>query len=236
MQYLYIAITVLTLFTDYFKGLFRSREMKLLAVGVVLYVIYSNLKNKEKKSELEGNMANSDEGKLAVKLFQAIQPIMQFKIPLLGYTPVYASKKDVADLAYTIGQKGLYQKVAEAYKLLYEIDLSKHLEQNFAFDTFTEAHDNGRGKVGGYTNGKGIFIREGKRYRAYENWRLRETTSPYKAVGQTEPGEVYEVQTIFQAPINGTTALVAIVKIVKGGLTMPFWERVIAIDAFYAAG
>lgn len=209
--------------------------MKILAVGVVLYVIYSNLRAKERKAELEGNLANKEEGVLAVKLFEAIQPIMQFKIPLLGYTPVYANKKDLADLAYTVGQKGLYSKVADAYKTLHEIGLSEHLKQNFGFDTFTEAHDRGRGKVGGYANGKGLFVREDKRYRAYENWRLRETTSPYKAIGQTEPGEVYEVQTIFTAPINGANTRVATVKIVKGGITMPFWERVIAIDAFYQA-
>lgn len=236
MHYVYIAITVLTLFTDYMKGLFKSREMKILAVGVIVYVIYSNLKAKERKAELEGNLANKEEGVLAVKLFEAIQPILQFKIPILGYTPVYASKKDLADLAYTIGQKNIYEKVADAYKLLYEITLSEHLEQNFGFDTFTEAHDRGRGKVGGYTNDKGLFVREGKRYRAYENWRLRETTIPYKAVGQTEPGEIYEVQTIFTAPINGANALVATVKIVKGGITMPFWERVLSIDAFYTEG
>lgn len=235
MHYVYIAITVLTLFTDYMKGLFKSREMKILAVGVIVYVIYANLRGREKKANLEANLANKEEGILAVKLFKAIQPILQFQIPLLGYTPVYANKKELADLAYTIGQKGLYSKVADAYKTLYEITLSEHLKQNFGFDAFMEAHDRGRGKVGGYTNSKGLFVREGKRYRAYENWRLRETTSPYKVVGQTEPGEIYEVQTIFQTSINGASTLVAIVKIVKGGIAMPFWERVLAIDSFYAS-
>lgn len=236
MHYVYIAITVLTLFTDYFKGLFRSREMKILAVGVILYVIYSNLRARERKAALEGNMANKEEGVLAVKLFQAIQPILQFKIPVLGYTPVYASKKELADLAYTTGQKNIYAKVSDAYKTLYEIGLSEHLKQNFGFDTFMQAYDKGRGKVGGYTNSKGLFVREGKRYRAYENWRLRDTTSPYPQSGITEPGEIYEVQTIFQASINGVSTLVAIVKIVKGGIAMPFWERVLAIDAFYTEG
>lgn len=236
MHYVYIAITVLTLFTDYMKGLFKSREMKILAVGVIVYIIYANLRGREKKANLEANMANKEEGILAVKLFKAIQPILQFQIPLLGYTPVYANKKELADLAYTIGQKGLYSKVADAYKTLYEITLSEHLKQNFGFDAFMEAHDRGRGKIGGYTNGKGIFVREGKRYQAYENWGIRDTTSPYPLTDTTKPGEIYEIQTIFRAPIKGVSTLVAIVKIVKGGITMPFWERVIAIDAFFREG
>lgn len=233
MQYVTIAVTVLTLFTDLFKGMFRSREMKILAVGVVVYIIYSNLAAREKKADLESNLADKEEGVFAVKLFDAIQPILQFKIPVFGYTPVVVSRRTLEELAYSIGKKGIYSKVADAYKTLYDIALVDHLKNNSGFDTFTEYYDKGRGKVGGYTNGKGIFVREGKRYRAYENWRLRDTDSPYAALGVTEAGEVYEVGTIFTAALNGVNTRVATVKIVKAGITMPFWTRVLSIDAFY---
>lgn len=233
MQYVVVIVSILTLLKDSLAELFKSKAARFILICVIVYILYSVTIKQEQKDELNGDLVNREEGVLAVSVFAALQPILQFKIPAVGYFPVYPNKKDLQELAYTIGQKNIYAKVSEAYKTLYGIELSKHLSNNGAIDYFTEYHTKGKAGEGGKTNGRGLFVREGKRYYPYGNWMLRDTAAPYGQDGITEAGEVYEIVKIITLNLNGNYANYARVKIVKNGFAMPLWERLLAIDSFY---
>jgi hypothetical protein len=251
MQYAYIFIAIFTLFSEQLGKAFKSKEVKLLAVSLVAYVLYQ----KTKSSELKDEAKKTSEGLLAIRLNDAFHPYLNFKIPFLGYLSDGTNETLVKSLALEIGKTNTLAKVKEAYKILYEIDLDEELISEGVLELFTENYKAGlagktpvsvpstifndpvfNGTVSGNqrVNATGLKITVGDKYIVKGGVNLRDTKNPYPPLGTTSAGEVYQCQAHYKLTLKGVTYQVAKVNYMLFGYLPSPTDYFIVINAFTA--
>lgn len=251
MQYAYIFIAIFTLFSEQLGKAFKSKEVKLLAVTLVAYVLYQ----KTKSSELKDEAKKTPEGLLAIRLNDAFHPYLNFKIPFLGYLADGTDETLVKSLALEIGKTNTLAKVKKAYKIIYEIDLDEELISEGVLDLFTENYKAGlagktpvtksnsvlndpifNGTVTGNVrvNSSGLNITVGQKYYVKSGVNLRDTKKPYTPLGTTSTGEVYQCQAHYKLTLQGVTYQVAKVNFMLFGYTPSPVDYFIVINAFTA--
>lgn len=246
MQYLYIGAVVLGLVTDFFRDLFKAKEMKILAIGIAIYFIYNILRKREITQKAKDNIINP-ENSLATRLFNAMHPVFITPIPFIGHLPDGTNKNEVKAAAYEIGQRNNYKKVSEAYTALFNLQLDKELQSENVFDLFNQEFNKGRLNPGEITtvttatrlnstvltNTRGFRLEVGKRYITGGAYYLRNTNNTTIVEGQTVPNQTYH--------INGFVDYYIGTKQVKGARVSPvnfgiswgiFTEQIVSLDAF----
>lgn len=251
MQYAYIFIAIFTLFSEQLGKAFKSKEVKLLAVSLVAYVLYQ----KTKSSELKDEAKKTPEGLLAIRLNDAFHPYLNFKIPFLGYLADGTDETLVKSLALEIGKTNTLAKVKEAYKILYDIDLDEELISEGVLDLFTENYKAGlAGKTPdsvpstifndpdftGANNGNkrtnisGLIIEVGQNYVAKGGVNLRDTNNPFAPLKTTQAGDIYRIQAHYKLTLKGVTYQVAKVNYMLFGYLPSPTDYFIVINAFTA--
>ncbi len=77
-QYLIIGFAILTFFKESLQGLWKSKEVKFVVVGLLAYYFYSSQKKKEDTAAIISTLPNSDGGftpKGCIMLFTRLQPL-----------------------------------------------------------------------------------------------------------------------------------------------------------------
>jgi hypothetical protein len=245
MQYLYIGAVVIGLVTDFFKDLFKSKEIKILAIGIAVYFIYGMFRKRELTEKAKNNIVNP-ENALAVRLFNALHPIFITKIPGIGHLPDGNNKNEVKAAAYEVGQRNNYKKVAEAYTALFKLNLDEELQSEGVFDIFNTEFNRGRSNPGEITvitapkktttaanvNYKGFKLEVGKRYIVTGTFPLRNKDNTVIIEGNTSAGQTYHINGFVEYYVGKQAVKGARVSPVKFGISWGiFTESIISIDA-----
>jgi hypothetical protein len=135
MQYVAIIIAAFTLFKDWFAFLFKSREVKFIAIGLLAYYLYTTTKKKEEKEDILKTLPDNEAALLAERLHNAFHPLISE--PIFGwYLPDGTDEEAVKSIALQMNAKKNYQAVAEAYQTLFSSSLEADLKSEGVFDTF----------------------------------------------------------------------------------------------------
>lgn len=252
MQYVYIGLAVFTLIGDSLKGLFKSKEVKVIAIVIALYFTYQILQRKERQEKARKNLMNDPAGSYAALIYNALNPYFVFKYPILGKLPNGTDEQEIINLFFEIGQKNLYADVAKAFKDLYSEDLADELRSDGVFNEAMEAYRQGQGNTTGSTttnstkpvrlatttarNNKNLLLKTGGRYVINGAWNLRNADNYTKVEGTTEAGQVYHINYFVNYKVNGQTLIGANVSRVILGISLGiFTDKIIALDGFTQA-
>ncbi|GAB3519517.1 hypothetical protein [Emticicia fontis] len=139
MQYVAIIAAVITLFKDTFSGLFKSREIKFIGIGLLAYYLYTTTKKKEEKEDIINTLPDNEAAILAEQLHDAFHPFISE--PIFGWYPPDGTDEDkVKSIALQMSTKKNYQAVAQAYQTLFSSSLETDLRSEGVFDLFMNAY------------------------------------------------------------------------------------------------
>lgn len=217
MQYAYIFIAVITLFWDKIGTLFASKESKILILAVVFYYLYDRQKTKEENEKLLTDFTNTDNkaGQWAVKLWNALHPIIKLKVPewvpiLGGYFDDGTDEDTVEAVAKECGKTKSIADLVKAYKSLYGDDLLKALEDDDVLEIFNAAYNGTTGTTTPTTPGTGTtsqYIKSGKSYKVKGGWNIRAFDNVGNPTGtKTVENQVWNVIEIWKNKTLGTGA------------------------------
>jgi hypothetical protein len=237
MQYVAIIAAVIALFKDTFSGLFKSREVKFVLIGIGAYYFYTNTKKKEEKEDILSNLADNEAGLLAQRLHAAFHPYVS--TPIFGwYPPDGTDETAIEAIAVQMGKKKNYSAVAEAFKVMFSQNLDDELRSEGVFDTFFNTYNAQLGGTGGTTNTpaptstKGF--KKGDIVYSYGDWNLRSTTAPYGVVDKTVKGEDWILyNNPYLATIGGKQGYWVVIQQPKSRYTFYPSYYVVFLDALY---
>lgn len=237
MQYVAIIAAVLALFKDTLSGLFKSREVKFVIIGLAAYYFYTTTKKKEDKENILSNLADNEAGLIAQRLHTAFHPYVS--TPIFGwYPPDGTDETAVETIAAQMGKKKNYSAVSEAFNLLFSQNLDDELRSEGVFDIFFNAYNAQSGGTGGTpttpapNSSKGF--KKGDVVYSFGEWNLRSTTAPYGVIDKTVKGEDWILyNNPYLSTIGGTKGYWVVIQQPKSRYTFYPSYYVVFLDALY---
>lgn len=144
MQYAYIFIIFITFLKDSFSGILQNKNVQTLLIGLCLYWVYQNQKEKEDSEEAKAkvfeNNTNDPAGNFAILLYTAIFDI-SLSIPLLGKIGINTDNSKIEDIAKEMGKLKNYNEVYNAYLKIYNRNLTDDLTNEDAYQDFNKGYN-----------------------------------------------------------------------------------------------
>lgn len=197
-QAVVIAIVIFTFFRDTVSNLFKSREAKILGLGVVGFVLYNRTKTAETKEETQKGLADNPASGFAARLYSAFYP---WDISVFGWNMFDGTdEKAVEQIAKEMRVLQNYSEVWTAYNVLYSKDLGKELNSEGVYALFMKHYSLGS-STPVITNtpspvSTGSAIKAGDMVISKLGWNLRRALPPYGVVRTTSQNEQFSVAAI----------------------------------------
>lgn len=241
MQYIAIIAAVIALFKDTFSGLFKSREIKVVAVLGVAYYLYTKLKKDEDKDAVAANLPNNAAAMFAQQLHNAFHPLVS--TPIFGwYPPDGTDENAVKSIATQMGNLKNYTAVSEAYTTLFNLKLDTELRSEGVFDTFFNAYNSASVSSVSATNNPIVQtsntvnktnLKKGDKVYTAGGWNLRSTNAPYAAIDKTVVAQDWILyNNPYYATISGTAGWWVVVEQPKSRYLLYPSYYVVSVDSF----
>lgn len=249
-QILIIAVVIFTLFRDSIFALFKTKEAKVIGLGVGAYLLYNRFKNSENKEELSNNLPNSAAGSQAQRLYNAFHPYFDVKIPLIGHIADGTDEDAVKAIAVEMGRTKNYSEVSAAYNTLFSSNLKDDLNSEGVYDLFFNAY-NAQTQVSVSTPStttpattspaasspvanSATTFKKGDTVYSYGGWNLRDTDPPYGKTDKTVAGEDWILyNNPYRNTIDGITATWVVIQQPKSRYIFYPSYYVCSVDALY---
>lgn len=241
MQYVAIIAAVIALFKDTFSGLFKSREIKVVAVLGLAYYLYNKAKKQEDKDGILNNLPDNQAAMFAQQLHTAFHPLISESFFGL-YLPDGTDEAAVERIASQAGKLKNYKAVSEAYTALHARSLDEDLRSEGVFDLFFNTYNSASVSSTPSTNNliaqpnstaNKPALKKGDKVYTAGGWNLRSTNSPYAVIDKTVVAQDWILyNNPYYSNIGGTAGWWVVVEQPKSRYLLYPSYYVVSVDAF----